>query len=109
MASEVVRDRLESFGDDEQRLRVATAIADAALWAGDFTQRFRDVKRVPRYADNEPETDVEHSYMLAMAVPEIASQLNLELDIDKVRCFALIHDAIEIKTGDVATFNLTPE
>lgn len=84
-------------------------IATLAINASRLTEEFAKVDRIPRYADGRRESDVEHSFMLAIAAPEIVSELQLDLDIDTVRRFALVHDMLEIEVGDVATFDLTPE
>lgn len=104
----------ERFPILEQRsnLAVASKIANLAIKVSQLVDDFSDVERIPRYVDGHRENDVEHSYMLAMATPEIAQELNqvlnLELDTDKVRRFAIVHDLLEVKVGDVATFDLTP-
>lgn len=68
---------------------------------------FSRVERVPRYDETSRESDVEHSYMLALVAPEIAAQYYPELNTGLISQFAIIHDLIEIETGDVATFTLT--
>lgn len=93
--------------ENTERLQVATKVAAIALQASQITEDFSHVERIPRYSDGQRENDVEHSYMLAIAAPEIAHSLNLNLDIDTIRRFALAHDLLEIKVGDVATFDLT--
>ena len=65
---------------------------------------FSRIERVPRYADGKRETDTEHSFMLALVAPELAVALGRDLDIGLVAQFANIHDLIELKTKDVATF-----
>lgn len=93
--------------ESQPNLAVVSEIADLAIKASQLVDDFSSVERIPRYADGRRENDVEHSYMLAIAAPEIAQALNLELDIDKVRRFAIVHDLLEVKVGDVATFDLT--
>ena len=78
--------------------------ARLALDLGKTAMRFSRVYRAPRYADKERESDVEHSYMLALVAPEIVAALELDLDIGLVAQFASVHDLIELKTGDKATF-----
>lgn len=74
--------------------------------ASQLTDDFSNIERIPRLADSRRENDVEHSFMLAVAAPAIAERYYPDLDVDKVRSFALIHDAMELETGDVATFDL---
>lgn len=94
--------------DSEKRLETAQQLAGLALRLSRITDDFSQVERIPRYTDGQRENDVEHSYMLTLAAPEMAQLLDLGLDIEKVRFFALVHDLLEIKVGDVATFDLTP-
>lgn len=85
-------------------------IAEIALAASQVTYDMAEVARVPRLRNGERENNTEHSFMLALAAPEIACALGLDhLNRGLVQRFALVHDMIEIKTGDTATFSLTEE
>lgn len=84
----------------------AEHLAAVTLKLGKVAMDFSRIKRVPRYADGERESDVEHSYMLALVAPELAAALELNLDQGLVSQYAVVHDLIELKTGDVATFNI---
>lgn len=95
--------------DSEKRIKVANGIANLAISISQLTDDFAGIERIPRYSGGARENDVEHSFMLAIAAPEIATQLGLDLDIDKVRRFSLVHDLLEVKVGDVATFDLSPQ
>lgn len=66
--------------------------------------QFARVERIPRYPDGERENDAEHSFMLGLVAPELASCLRPDLDRGLIAQFALVHDLIEVKTGDIATF-----
>lgn len=83
------------------------AIAALALDLCGITMRFARIERVPRYDDSKRESDVEHSYMLALVAPELARALNLPLDSGLLIQYAIVHDLIELKTGDVATFDIS--
>lgn len=89
----------------ERGVRAATI----GLELGRTAMLFSRVDRVPRYADGERESDVEHSYMLGLVAPEIVHALNLPLDTGLVAQFSLVHDLVELKTGDTPTFHLTKE
>lgn len=69
----------------------------------------RRQERVPRYRDGERENNAEHSYMLAVAAPELAFALKPDLDIGLVTQFAVVHELAENITGDVPTFLITTE
>jgi 5'-deoxynucleotidase YfbR-like HD superfamily hydrolase len=53
--------------------------------------------------------DAQHSFMLALIVPELANQLRPDLNVPLVTQFALVHDLVELQTGDVVTFTLSEE
>lgn len=93
--------------DVEERYPRAREIGNIVLHAAQLTDDFSRTYRVPRFADSECESDVEHSFMLAMAATAVAEQYYPELDVDKVRRFSLIHDMLEVEVGDVATFGLS--
>jgi 5'-deoxynucleotidase YfbR-like HD superfamily hydrolase len=81
--------------------------ASTILELGGLAMKFARVERVPRYADGARETDVEHSFMLALVAPELAHMLYpASLDARLVGNYAVVHDLIEVKTGDVATFQI---
>jgi len=93
--------------DDSRKQEAGSELAALALKTSQLVDDYSAVERIPRYADGHRESDVEHSYMLTILAPEMARVLNLNLDIDKVRRFAVAHDLLELKVGDVATFDLT--
>ncbi len=82
----------------------ADRITHTSLQLADIAMRFSGVDRVPRYASGERESDVEHSYMLALVAPEIADMLKLPFDLGLISQYAIVHDLIELKTNDIATF-----
>lgn len=83
------------------------------LQIAELCQRFARIKRGPRYYDNEPESDVEHSYMVAMICMNSAHITNqkygLNLDVLKIGALSLVHDLLEVVAGDVITFNISDE
>lgn len=88
---------------------IETNLAQTTLSLGRIAMQFSDVERTPRYHDGERESDVEHSYMLALVAPELARTLELPLDTGLISQFAIVHDLVELKTSDVATFLLDEE
>ncbi len=87
----------------------ASSIADDVLKLTSIAIRFALIERVPRYTPETRENDAEHSYMLGLVCQEIASQYFPDLDAGLVVQMALVHDLLELKTGDIATFQLTKE
>ncbi|MBP7060929.1 MAG: HD domain-containing protein [Candidatus Moranbacteria bacterium] len=64
------------------------------------------VERVIRVKDSERwENDVEHSYSLAMLAWYIIDSQKLPLDREKVLCYALAHDLVEVYAGDTYIFS----
>lgn len=90
----------------DQRHDTAREIGNIVLSASQLTDDFSNIERIPRLADSRRENDVEHSFMLAVAAPAIAERFYPDLDVEKVRRFAVVHDMLEIEVGDVATFDL---
>lgn len=77
------------------------------LTLGKLTVDFSEVTRAPRYPDGHRESDVEHSFNLALSATELATILAPQLDTGLIAQFSLVHDLPEVHTGDVWTFNAT--
>jgi len=99
-------DRFPGEVNIDQRHDTAREIGNVVLLASQLTDDFSNIERIPRLADSRRENDVEHSFMLAVAAPAIAERYYPDLDVEKVRRFALVHDMMEVEVGDVATFDL---
>lgn len=106
---EVIDRPLELFSSLRDKERSAEQIAGISIRLADTAMRFNDVERIPRYANGERESDVEHSYMLALIAPEIAKMLNLPLDLGLISQYAVVHDLIELRTNDEATFIISEQ
>lgn len=72
----------------------------------DLLQKFRQVERViyARRDSDRKESDVEHSWQLTMLAWFIIDQNKLNLDLNKVIKYALIHDLVEAYAGDTWAF-----
>lgn len=104
----------ENLYDNENLIEQTTTpeareIGETILTIAGLVIDFSRIERAPRYCEGRQENDVEHSFMLALAGIEIANQKRPDLDCGLVGKFALVHDLIEIKTGDLQTFNATEE
>lgn len=63
--------------------------------------KFRDIERVIHSNGGDRwENDVEHSYQLTMLAWYIISTNNLNLDLDLVLKYCLVHDLVEVYAGD---------
>ena len=56
---------------------------------------------------DRPETDAEHSWHLAMMAIVLAGHANEPIDLEKVMKMVLIHDIVEIDSGDVFAYDTT--
>lgn len=83
--------------------------SDYLIELGRVTIQLAQVKRAPRYPNGDRETDVEHSFHLALAATEMADAFFPELDVGLVARFSLVHDLAEIYTGDTWTFDISNE
>jgi putative hydrolase of HD superfamily len=90
-------------------LEAAQQAHDYLLTLGRIMVQFADVERAPRYPDGDRETDVEHSFHLALSATEIAANYYPDLDTGLVAQFSLVHDLPETYTGDVWTFNISDD
>ncbi len=84
-----------------------SCLTHTSIELGRVAMEFARIERMPRYADGRRETDTEHSFMLALTAPELAQALELDLQPGLLSQFAIVHDLVELKTDDVATFLLT--
>lgn len=82
---------------------------DYLLTLGRLTVDFGAVERAPRYPSGRHETDVEHSFHLAVSAIELATDLYPDLDVGLVAQFSLVHDMPEVYAGDTRTFKASEE
>lgn len=90
-------------------LYISDKIQKDSLQLADVAIRFSQIKRVPRYEADSRESDVEHSFMLGLIAQEIADRFYPELDAGLIARFSLVHDLLELETGDIPTFSITSE
>jgi putative hydrolase of HD superfamily len=77
---------------------------------GKMILTFARVNRVTLQEDGvTPESDTDHTVMVATCACALASKLYPNLDIGKVAQFAIIHDLVEVYAGDTNTFNISNE
>lgn len=95
--------------DYEAPVTTAGLMAADCLTLGSTAMQFAAIDRVPRYTPESRENDAEHSFMLALVAGELAARYYPALDTGLVSQFAIVHDLIEIKTNDVATFTLSEQ
>jgi len=73
-----------------------------------FIADFSNVTRKVQLANTERlENDVEHSYGLALTCWFLAPKIAPELNLEKILCYALAHDTVEVHAGD--TFIFAPQ
>lgn len=62
-------------------------------------------RRTKLFHSNRPENDAEHSWHLAMMVLILCEHSNQEIDLLKVIKMVLIHDIVEIDSGDIFIYD----
>jgi 5'-deoxynucleotidase YfbR-like HD superfamily hydrolase len=69
-----------------------------------FLNKFRDVKRLVYFSSEpeRPENDAEHSRQLAMLAWYMIDRKKIDLSLEKVLQYCLVHDLPEIYAGDVS-------
>ena len=73
-----------------------------------FVADFSKVQRMIQLADTKRlENDVEHSFSLALTCWFLAPKIAPELSLEKILCYALAHDTVEVHAGD--TFIFAPQ
>lgn len=75
-----------------------------------FLKRAGKLKDTPRYSANLKyggDSVAEHSWQLSLMVFVIANQGKLPINLEKALGFALIHDLVEAKTGDLDGFKVS--
>lgn len=82
---------------------------DYMLLIGELVTKFSVVERAPRMPNGARETDVEHSFHLALSATELAATYFPELDAGLITQFSLVHDLPEVYVGDVWTFGISDE
>jgi putative hydrolases of HD superfamily len=67
------------------------------------------VRRTRLFDGSRLENDAEHSWHLAMMVIVLAEHSNEKIDLSKVIKMVLIHDIVEIDTGDIFLYDTTKD
>ena len=86
---------------------VSPATVDAVIALGQLSLAFGRVPRITRHEDGErPETDTDHTVMLALIACALAPQIRADLDLGLVAQYALVHDLVEVFAGDTPTLRV---
>lgn len=76
-------------------------IAELQQFVADFSR----IERMINLADTgQKENDVEHSFSLALTCWFLATKLVPDLNLEKILCYALAHDTVEVHAGDTFIF-----
>lgn len=89
-------------------MTVTKDLAQAVIKLGDLCLRLSRVDRITFHPNGRrPETDSDHTVMLAVIAPAFAYR-RLDLDLGLVTQFAVVHDMVEAYAGDTPTLSITP-
>ncbi|MEK7567355.1 MAG: HD domain-containing protein [Patescibacteria group bacterium] len=82
--------------------RINGKVADKVVELGKLVLQFARVNRITLYEDGvTPESDTDHTVMLSLIACAVASEYKKDLDLGLVAQFALVHDFVEVYTGDI--------
>lgn len=86
----------------------AVQLADAVTELAGLALRFAAINRTSVYWTDQrtPESDTDHTVMLAWVAPALAARLCPRLDVGLVAQFAVVHDAVEVFCGDTPTLRI---
>jgi putative hydrolases of HD superfamily len=90
-------------------------VTEAVIDLGELAMAFGRIDRTgPRHPDGTPESDSDHTVMLAWIAPALADLVNRRAgrekhDVNRVAMYAAIHDAVEVYAGDTPTVRITEE
>lgn len=85
---------------------VVRAVADLARLAMEFGEINRGTFKTDALT---PESDTDHTVMLALIATAFAERYIPRLDLGKVTQFALIHDLVEVYAGDTPTLKISDQ
>lgn len=97
-----------NFGAEE-----IAPIAEALLDLGGLAMKFGRINRTcVAHTTGEPESDTDHTLMLAWLAPPLAEMINLrsgyeKYPVAKVTQYAVVHDACEVYAGDTPTIRIS--
>lgn len=86
-----------------------SAAADEVIDLAALLGPFEDIKRVTKLPSGSLESDSHHAFSLALTAYVVAQKYAPELDREKIMKFALVHDLLELITGDESTLHHTHE
>ncbi len=72
----------------------------------DLLAKYEEIKRAIKLPHGENESDSHHAFSLAMISYDICKQYKLDINTEKVLLYALVHDLVEMITGDSPTLTM---
>jgi putative hydrolase of HD superfamily len=82
--------------------------AQAVVDLGALALRLSRVDRITFHEDGKrPETDSDHTVMLALIAPAFAERFLPDLNLGLVTQYAVVHDLVEAYAGDTSTLRIT--
>ena len=75
----------------------------------DLLAKCEEIKRAIKLPHGAQESDSHHAFSLALIAYDVCQKYELDLDVEKVVLYALVHDLLEIITGDEVTLMMSYE
>jgi putative hydrolase of HD superfamily len=72
-------------------------------------EQFKLLKRNIHLSNHEYEDDAQHSFDLALTALYLINRHNLDLNLEKVLSFSLVHDLVEVFAGDLDAITSSEE
>lgn len=93
----------ERSGESKEQVKLAKRYLDLL---GHKACEMADIGRQTHYFPDRKENDAEHSYHLALTSVELAAEFYPTLDIGLVSQYSIVHDLVEVITGDIPSHTL---
>ena len=100
---------MSEYKEREYSLEEAHEAHDILLTLGRVGTGMANIERAPRYPGGRHEDDAQHSYLLSLACMELATRFYPDLDTGLTTQYCIVHDLVELESGDVKTFDITEE
>lgn len=99
----------DNFAVDNKAKNTMTKAIKQLVYLSDTLAQCEAIKRSTKLPHGADESDSHHSFSLAIIAYDTCRHHALNLDMEKVILYALVHDLLEIITGDEATLMMSDD